>query len=122
MRHSDNVLRRTKEHHPQVSIGLFFVLLGVALLIATNDWFNLGGVREYFTWQTAMIFIGALLLLNLNFVGGLIMISIGGWFWIDDHYGYIPELMKTIYWPSVIILAGIVFILSSFIKRSKLHS
>jgi hypothetical protein len=122
MRHSDNALRRTKEHHPQVSIGLFFVLLGVALLIATNDWFNLGGVREYFTWQTAMIFIGALLLLNLNFVGGLIMISIGGWFWIDDHYGYIPELMKTIYWPSVIILAGIVFILSSFIKRSKLHS
>ena len=119
MKHNDNFLKRGREHHPQVGIGLFFILLGVALLVATNDWLNLGGVREYFTWQTAMIFIGVLLLLNLNFIGGLIMISIGGWFFIDDRYGQIPELMKTIYWPSVIMLAGLMFIISYFIKRWK---
>ena len=119
MKHKDNFLKRGREHHPQVGIGLFFVLLGVALLVATNDWLNLGGVREYFTWQTAMIFIGVLLLLNLNFIGGLIMISIGGWFFIDDRYGHIPELMKTIYWPSIIMLAGLMFIISHFIKRWK---
>src|SRR5512133_156756 len=117
MRHSDNFMKRHREHHPQVSIGLFFILLGVALLIATNDWLNLGGVKEYFTWETALIFIGALLLLNLNFIGGLAMISIGGWFWIDDRYGYIPDLLKTYYWPAAIILAGIFFIISSLIKR-----
>jgi LiaF transmembrane domain len=119
MRHSDNLLRRHREHHPAISIGLFFILLGVALLVATNDWLGLGGIREYFTWQTALIFIGVLLILNLNFIGGLIMISIGGWFWIDDRYGYIPELIKTIYWPAVIILAGLLFIISSLIKRRK---
>jgi predicted tellurium resistance membrane protein TerC len=119
MRHSDNVFRRHREHHPLVSLGLFFILLGVALLIATNDWLHLGGLKEYFTWQTAMIFVGVLLLLNLNLVGGLVLISIGGWFWIDDHYGYIPELMKTFYWPAVIILAGLAFIVSSFFKRRK---
>ncbi|MCX6334817.1 MAG: hypothetical protein NT092_11035 [Bacteroidia bacterium] len=119
MRHSDNIMKRHREHHPQVSIGLFFILLGVALLIATNDWLHLGGIKEYFTWETALVFIGALLLLNLNFIGGLAMISIGGWFWIDDRYGYIPDLMKTIYWPSVIILAGIIFIISHFFKRKK---
>jgi hypothetical protein len=121
MRHSDNIIRRHREHHPQVSIGLFFVLLGVALLIATNDWLHLGGIKEYFTWETALMFIGALLLVNLNFIGGLALISIGGWFWIDDRYGYIPELIKTVYWPSVIILAGIIFIISSFVKRRKLE-
>jgi phage shock protein PspC (stress-responsive transcriptional regulator) len=119
MRHSYNVTNSHKEHHPQVSIGLFFILLGVALLIATNDWLKLGGIKEYFTWETAMIFIGVLLLLNLNFFGGLIMISIGAWFWIDDRYGYIPELLKTIYWPVVIMSAGVVFILTSLIKRKK---
>jgi hypothetical protein len=119
MRHGNYAFNRHREHHPQVSIGLFFILLGVALLIATNDWLHLGGVHEYFTWQTAMIFIGALLLLNLQLVGGLVMISIGGWFWMDDHYGQIPELINTIYWPSVIMLAGIIFILSYFIKRWK---
>ncbi len=66
MRHGNFAFNRQREHHPQVSIGLFFILLGVALLIATNDWLHLGGVHEYFTWQTAMIFIGALLLLNLQ--------------------------------------------------------
>lgn len=117
MSHRDKVLKRHREHHPQVSIGLFFILLGVALLVATNDWLNLGSVREYFTWQAALIFIGILLVLNLNFIGGLIMLSIGGWFWIDDLYGHIPDLVKTIYWPSVIVLAGLMFIVSSFFRK-----
>ncbi|MCU0461286.1 MAG: hypothetical protein MUF36_04630 [Bacteroidales bacterium] len=119
MKTIDNVLKRHREHHPQISIGLFFILLGVALLTAFNDWLNLGSVKEYFTWESALIFTGVLLLVNLNFVGGLALISIGGWFWIDDRLGYIPDLMKTIYWPSVIVLAGIFFIISSFVKRRK---
>lgn len=121
MRHNDYIMKRHREHHPQVGIGLFFILLGVALLIATNDWLHLGGLREYFTWESAIIFIGVLLLLNLHFIGGLAMISVGSWFWIDDHYGYIPELMKTIYWPAVIVLAGLAFIVSSFIRRRKIE-
>jgi len=119
MKHSDNVMKRHREHHPQVSIGLFFVALGAALLVATNDLLNLGGIKEYFTWETALVFIGVLLILNLNFIGGLALLSIGTWFFIDDRYGQIPELMKTIYWPSVIVLAGIFFIISSLIKRRK---
>jgi len=59
---------RDREHHPRVSIGLFFIVLGVALLVATNDLLNLGSVSSYFTWETAMIFIGVLLLLNLHLV------------------------------------------------------
>lgn len=119
MKHNDKFLKRGREHHPQVSIGLFFILLGVALLVATNDWLHLGGIRDYFTWQIAIIFIGILLLLNLNFIGGLIMISVGGWFFMDDYFGRIPDLIKTIYWPSVIMLAGLMFIISHFVKRWK---
>lgn len=117
MGHSDKVLKRHREHHPQVSFGLFFILLGLVLLVATNDWLNLGSPWEYFTWQAALIFMGLLLMLNLQFIGGLILLSIGGWFWIDDLYGQIPELVKTIYWPSVIVLAGLMFIASSFFKK-----
>jgi hypothetical protein len=119
MRHSDNLLKRHREHHPQVGFGLFLILLGVALLIATNDLLNLGGIREYFTWETAMIFIGVLLLLNMNFIGGILMIAAGLWFWYDDRYGYIPDLIKTIYWPVVIMSIGLVFIISSLIKRGR---
>jgi hypothetical protein len=102
-----------------VGIGLFLILLGVALLVATNDLLGLGSVREYFTWQSAMVFIGALMMLNLNFVGGILLAAGGVWFWIDDYYGRIPELLKMVYWPSVIILTGLLIIFSSLIKRTK---
>lgn len=122
MGNKDKYCENRREHHPGVSIGLFFILLGIALLIATNDWLHLGGVREYFTWETALVFIGVLLLLNLQFMGGLIMVSLGGWFMVDHYYGSIPDIMKTYYWPGVIILVGLTFIISSFIKRNRLRN
>lgn len=106
-----------REHHPQVSFGLFLIVLGLALLVATNDMLHLGGVKEYITWESAMIFIGVLLILNLQFTGGLLLVAGGAWFMMG-HIDYeMPEIIKTIYWPAVIILIGLGFILSSLIKR-----
>jgi hypothetical protein len=117
MRHLDNQLRRNREHHPQVGIGLFFIVLGLALLVATNDMLHLGSVKSYFTWETALIFVGLLLLLNLQFIGGLLLIALGSWFMMDNFYVDIPDIIRTIYWPAVIMLLGLSFIISSFIKR-----
>lgn len=117
MRHRDHYHLREKEHHPQVSIGLFFIVLGLALLIATNDLLNLGSVASYFTWQTLMIFIGVLLLLNLRFTGGLLLIAGGTWFLLDDIYIVVPHIIEVIYWPAVIILIGLSFIFSALLKR-----
>jgi hypothetical protein len=116
MRHRDYNHPRNLERHPQLGIGLFFILLGVALLVATNDLLHLGSVSNYFTWETALIFIGLLLLLNLNFTGGLLMIAGGIWFMLDDIFIVTPEFVKTIYWPAVIVLIGISFIISSIFK------
>jgi hypothetical protein len=112
-----------REHHPRVSIGLFFIVLGVALLVATNDLLNLGSVKNYFTWQTAMIFIGLLLILNLNFTGGVLLIAGGIWFLKDQIYLMSPEAFNTFYWPIVIGLIGLAFILSSLFKnKPKINS
>ena len=73
---------RNREHHPQTGFGLFLIVLGIALLVATNDLLNLGSLGNYFTWQTAMVFIGILLLVNLNFIGGILLISGGVWFFM----------------------------------------
>ncbi len=118
MRHRDYHCQRYREHHPAVGIGIFFITLGLALLIATNDMLHLGDIKEYFTWETAMVFIGVLLLLNLRFTGGLLLIAGGSWFLMDHYYEKIPEIIKTFYWPAVIILVGLAFIISSFFKRS----
>jgi hypothetical protein len=110
---------RNREHHPRIGIGLFFIVLGLALLIATNDLFNLGGINEYFTWQTAMIFIGVLMLVNLHFIGGVLLIAGGVWFMLDQIYFEVPRIVKTVYWPAVIVLMGLSFIVSSIVKRKK---
>jgi hypothetical protein len=117
MPYKENFVQKHRDHHPQVSIGIFFIVLGVALLAATNDWFNLGGFYEYFSWETVLIFIGVILLLNLKFTGGLLFIAGGAWFLLDDYYGEIPEFIRTIYWPGVIVMIGIGFIISAIIKR-----
>jgi hypothetical protein len=115
MRHIDHYLR-DMEHRPRLGIGLFFIVLGVALLIATNDLLHLGSISSYFTWKTALIFIGFLLLLNLHLTGGVLMIAGGIWFLLDDLFVTVPEIVKTVYWPAVIVLIGISFILSSILK------
>lgn len=110
---------REREHHPRVSIGLFFIVLGLALLVATNDLLNLGSINSYFTWETAMIFIGLLLILNLQFVGGLWLIALGVWFLKDNIYFINPETFNTFYWPVIIGLTGLAFILSSLFRKKK---
>jgi hypothetical protein len=117
MKHIDFRHERNLEHHPMIGVGLFFIVLGLALLVAMNDLLNLGSISNYFTWETGMIFIGALLLLNLQFTGGLLLIAGGVWFLKDHIYFITPEIFKTFYWPAVIVLIGLSFILSSFFKR-----
>lgn len=117
MKNRDHSLNKHYEHHAQVGFGLFLIVLGLALLVATNDMLGLGGVKDYFTWETALVFIGALLLLNLQFTGGLVLISLGIWFFIENRDYELPEIVRTIYWPGVIILVGLGFIVSTFTKR-----
>jgi hypothetical protein len=122
MRHRDYYHRkdysgmRGGEHHPRVSIGIFLIILGLALLIATNDLLHFGSVGSYFTWQTAMVFIGVLMLLNLNFTGGILLIAGGIWFLKDQIMTISPETFNTFYWPAVIGLVGLSFILSSLFR------
>jgi len=106
-----------REHHPRVSIGLFFIVLGLALLVATNDLLNLGNINSYFTWETAMIFIGVLLILNLQFIGGLWMIALGIWFLKDNIFFINPDTFKIFYWPVIIGLTGLAIILSSLFRK-----
>jgi len=115
--HKDYSHLQRREHHPRVSTGIFFIVLGLALLIATNDVLNLGSVSSYFTWETAMIFVGVLLVLNLQFTGGFLLIAGGVWF-LKDHFLFIsPQTFNTFYWPAVIGVIGLSFILSSIFKR-----
>jgi hypothetical protein len=63
------------------------------------------------------IFIGVLLFLNLHFTGGLLLIAGGIWFLKDHIFLVSPEIFRNFYWPAVIVILGLSFILSSLFKR-----
>jgi hypothetical protein len=113
---------KNREHHPLISLGLFLIVLGLALLVATNDLLNLGSISSYFTWQTALVFIGVLLLANLHFTGGIFMIALGTWFMLDEMFVEMPGWVEKMYWPGVIILVGLSFILSSLFGKIRKRS
>jgi len=53
----------------------------------------------YFTWETAMVFVGVLLLLNLHLPE--VMLIAGGIWFLKDHISLItPEnRVRNFYWP-----------------------
>ncbi|HOF20731.1 MAG TPA: DUF5668 domain-containing protein [Bacteroidales bacterium] len=119
MKKRDTFVQKQREHHPGRGIGLFLIVLGLALLVATNDLLHLGGIKEYFTWETAMIFVGVLLILNPSLLPGILLIAGGVWFLYENRLGGMPAAVKVFYWPSVVILAGISLIIASFFRKKK---
>lgn len=119
MKQRDNSMQKYRGHHPGTGFGLFLIVLGLALLVATNDILHLGGIKEYFTWETAMIFVGILLILNANCLPGTFLAAGGVWFFYGNYLGGMSPAVKIFYWPSVIILAGISLIIVSLFKRKK---
>ncbi|NLA48960.1 MAG: hypothetical protein GX876_05795 [Bacteroidales bacterium] len=119
MKHRDIFIQKHRAHNPRKGFGLFLIVLGLTLLVATNDMLNLGSIKEYFIWETAMIFVGILLILNLSYLPGTFLIAAGVWFLYENHLGGMSPAIKIFYWPSVIILAGISLLIASLFKRKK---
>lgn len=98
-------------------LGIFFILLGVALIVALNDMLNLGNVGAYFTWESVLIFLGLIMFINKSYLAGFLCIAGGGWFMLDDIYPIVPQTIKTLYWPAVLILLGLGLILAALVKK-----
>lgn len=120
MRNREHFNHMRTGHHPRIAFGIFLIVLGIALLVAKNDVFNLGSTAAYFNWKTAMIFIGVLLLLNLEFTGGFLLIAGGVWFMQDELFPAARETFNIYFWPIVIAVIGVSFILSSLTGRKSI--
>jgi hypothetical protein len=112
-------LRKGRELNPGLGAGIFFIVFGLVLLAAFNDVMHWGSIGAYFTWQTILIYVGLLLFLNLRFVGGVIVMALGSWFLIEELNIALPPLVHNIFWPAIVILIGLIFIISSFFRRNR---
>jgi predicted membrane protein len=100
----------------RIGTGLFILVVGSVLLLdqmgfPLPDWL--------FNWHILLIAIGLFIGFRHNFRGGawLILMLVGGYFFLQDYYPHIP--LQRFIWPAVLIFVGIMFIISP--RRSHRH-
>lgn len=94
-------------------VGKAFIALGLVLLGIKLDLLGLGSPSEYFRWEMIFAFFGILALFNLNLFLSVIFFALGAYFLMPDLNYEIPLILKQIFWPSLLVLAGLEFMLKS---------
>jgi predicted membrane protein len=113
-----NITNSQDPQKPSISkkslmFGVLIILFGIALLLR-----NFGLLTEeqktiIFSWKTILIAIGVMNLIGKEFFSGIMLISIGMFFHLT-HYYELPLSIKNLFWPAVIIAAGIVILTKHF--------
>ncbi|MCI0522521.1 MAG: hypothetical protein L0Y37_02600 [Bacteroidales bacterium] len=110
-----------KEHNsnPFNGIAKLLISLGLVMLIARLDLFRLGEPSDYFAWEMLLIFFSIFNLLNLDLVFSVLLFAAGFWFLMPEMTLQLTPFYKSIYWPSVLVVLGIAFMLRPLTKRLK---
>lgn len=99
-----------------LGFGIVLMLVGFLFLA-----FNFGLIpfplkRVIFSWQMLLIFIGVVNLFKRKLIPGVILIFVGGFFIIPKIFPVIDGQFVHIYWPLLLIGAGIVILLQRIVK------
>ena len=108
---STGQFRRSGRAHLLLGIVLMFMgLFFIADLADIIPW----RLRDFlFTWQALLIFLGLIFLSNKENKGtGIILIVIGSFFMLPRII-HVPHYWGSLFWPSMLILLGLVIIFSS---------
>ena len=108
---SPNQPRRSGRAH--LLLGVVLMFLGLFLIADLADivpW----RLRDFiFTWQALLIFLGLVFLSNKENKGtGVILIVIGSFFLLPRFFD-VPYYWRSLFWPAMLILLGLVVIFSS---------
>jgi predicted membrane protein len=102
-----------KSGRAHLLLGIVLMFLGLFLIAELADiipW----RLRDFiFTWQALLIFLGLIFLSNKENKGtGIILIVIGSFFLLPRIF-HVPNYWGSLFWPSMLILLGVVVIFSS---------
>ena len=110
MEREPNTFKRSGRAH--LLLGIVLMFLGLFLIADLADiipW----RMRDFlFTWQALLIFLGLIFLSNRENKGtGIILIAIGSFFLLPRIID-VPYYWRSLFWPSLLIVLGLVVIFS----------
>lgn len=114
--------QKNKSNRKTLVFGTFVILFGIGLLLSKLDILDNTTKKILFSWETLLIAIGIINLVERKFFLGLILITIGGFFQISNYY-LIPITLTNVFWPIIIIIFGIAIIFkhNKFSNRNFIH-
>lgn len=108
---------KDKNSNPFTGIAKFLITLGLVMIVAKLDLLHLGEISDYFQWEMILFFFGIFSLLSLELVSAVILFAIGFWFLMPEMSVQLSPVYKNIYWPAVLVLAGVAFMLRPLKKK-----
>ncbi len=110
---------KERDHNPFTGIARFLIALGLVMIAAKTDLLSLGEISEYFRWEMLLIFFGVWSLLSLELVSAVVLFALGFWFLMPDMTVQLSPLYRQIFWPAILVLAGVAFMIRPITKRKK---
>jgi hypothetical protein len=110
---------KDRNSNPFVGIAKLLITLGLVMIAAKIDLLGLGSISDYFRWEMLLVFFGVFSLLSLELVSSVILLALGFYFLMPDMHIQLTPVYKNIYWPAVIVLVGIAFLLKPLTNRLK---
>jgi predicted membrane protein len=93
-------------------LGIILMFLGLFLIADLADVIPWRFRDFLFTWQALLIFLGVVFLSGKDKGTGLIMIAVGTFFLMPKFFE-LPHYWRSLFWPSLLILLGLVVIFGS---------
>ncbi len=110
---------KERHHNPFAGIARFLISLGLVMIAAKTDLLSLGDISEYYRWEMLLIFFGLWSLLSLELISAVVLFALGFWFLMPDMTVQLSPLYRQIFWPAVLVLAGVAFMIRPLTKRKK---
>ena len=108
-----------KSGRAHLLLGIVLMFLGLFLIADMADivpW----KLRDFiFTWQALLILLGIIFISNKESKGtGIILIAIGGFFLLPRFFE-LPYYWRSLFWPSILIILGLVVIFGGRLHGGK---
>jgi len=101
-----------------IGSGLLLMLIGVLFLGFNFGLIPLPLKNVIFSWQMLLIFLGVVNLFKKKIISGTVLIFVGGFFIIPKIIPAINNQFVHIYWPLLLIAAGIIILLQRIMGAS----